>query len=113
MLYIRQSNIYAGKADDMDRISVLLQKYKKVWFYVPENTKDAFCKEVGALGGSFSDGDALTTDYCGQFMSVAEDGTVSYVSAMAWMAAKEPGNGHVGIHHSFDSILKIIYEESE
>lgn len=92
----------------MERISALLQKYKKVWFYVPENAKEDFCKEVGALGGRFSDGEVLTSDHCGQFMSVAEEGTVSYVSAMAWMTAKEPGNGHVGIHHSFDGIPKII-----
>ena len=95
----------------MERISTLLQKYKKVWFYVPENAKEDFCKEVGALGGRFSDGKVLTMDRCGQFMSVAEEKTVSYVSAMAWMAAKEPGTGASGLYHSFDDIPKILYKE--
>ena len=94
----------------MDKLYVLLRKYKKVWIYVPENAKEAFCKEVCALGGTFSGGECLTVNNCGQYMSLTQEGTVSYVSAMAWVAAEEPGNGSSGIHHPFDCIPKILYE---
>ena len=94
----------------MEKIAALLRKYKKIWFYVPENEKEDFCKEVVALGGTFPGGEAVTADLCGQFMSVTEGRIVSYVSAMAWMAAKEPGNGSAGIHHSFDAVPQMSYE---
>lgn len=93
----------------MRKIKDLLERHEKVWFYLEENeqTKLDFVNEVNSEG--FSDGSPLTRENISRIMSVNSNGHIAYVSAMAWAASFELGNGSTGINHNFSKILKVDF----
>ncbi len=68
----------------MRNISDLLREHGRVWFYITDAYKEAFCSELCAYGAHFRNGDAVTADAIGNLMGVSADGTVGHISYMIW-----------------------------
>lgn len=64
----------------------LIKENEKVWFYLNEEDKENFIKEVNDLNITFNDSTKLTLDNCGLLMAISNY-KLAYISGFIWNAS--------------------------
>ena len=91
----------------MRSIEMLLKQHEDVWFYVTDEWKQDFYKELMSLEARFISGDIIALESISTLMGIGRNRTVGYISNLVWYksffsSSSTPIKVDYGKYHSGD-----------
>lgn len=86
----------------MRKMRELFKENERVWFWISDEWKAEFCKELVEFGAKYNNGTEITLESLGNIMGVWRDGTVGHVSYFVW---------DMSFGNSFLNLIRVDYEK--